>query len=350
MHGLCTAFALWQAGLRRLAVLEARGPGHEHGSSHGATRITRSSYHEPHFVQLAIEANTHGWPDLERALGGSLRLRTPGLFFGPRGGLFDRYLAATLGSGAEVEEASVERGRRSFPLLRLDDDDQLLIDHSAAVVLAAETMQRLRAWLQAHDVELRWQTPVQRVHDDGTSVQLETAAGTVRAARAVLAAGPWLPGLAGAAAPPLIVLRQSVGYVDVDAPAGATRAGTFPVWARIGALAGEFDYGLPDHADSGLKLAQHRTEGAADDPDLAPAPIDPAPLLALAGTRFAVPVRGLRRSEHCLYTMAPAQDLLVAAHPLWPRVVTIAACSGHGFKFGPVIGQRAAALALTNAP
>jgi glycine/D-amino acid oxidase-like deaminating enzyme len=27
-------------------------------------------------------------------------------------------------------------------------------------------------------------------------------------------------------------------------------------------------------------------------------------------------------------------------------VVTVAACSGHGFKFGPVIGQQAADLAL----
>ncbi len=342
IHGLCTAFALRRAGLRRIVVLEAHGPGHEHGSSHGQTRITRSSYHEPRFVRLAIEARANGWPVLEAALGKPLRVPTPGLFFGPRGGLFDDYLTATLGSGAEVEQTTVATARQRFPLLRLDDQDQVLLDHSAAMVLAAETMAGLRAWLQAHDVELRWHTPVQGLEDAGPSLRVATGAGALHTRRAVLATGPWLPTLGGAAAPPLLVLRQTVGYFDVDAPAARRGAGAFPVWARIGASADEFDYGLPDHAGAGLKLARHRTTGVADDPD-APAPAaDREALLDLARARFDVGVLGLRRTEQCLYAMALAQDLLVARHAIWPRVVTIAACSGHGFKFGPVIGRMAA--------
>jgi sarcosine oxidase len=345
VHGLCTAFALRRAGLRRLAVLEAFGPAHDRGSSHGQTRITRSSYHEPRFVQLAIEAHQHAWPALEAALGVPLRVPTPGVFFGPRGGRFDAYLAATLGSGAAVEPVGVEVARARFPLLRLADDDRVLLDHTAAMVLAAETMSRLRAWLQANDVELRWHTAL-RLQDDGSAVQVDTANGTLHARRVVLATGPWLDRLGGAHVPGLVVLRQTVGYFDIDAPPAATRAGTFPVWARIGRTAEEFDYGLPDHADAGLKLAQHRTTGATEDPDAPAAPIDVAPLLALARARFTRPVRGLRRHERCLYSIAADQDFLVQQHARWPRVVTVAACSGHGFKFGPVIGQQAADLAL----
>lgn len=346
MHGLCTAFALRRAGLRRIAVLEAHGAGHDRASSHGATRITRSSYHAPQFVELAIAAHRDGWPALEAALGGPLRLPTPGLFFGPRGGAFDSYLTATLASGAAVEEIDAEVAQRRFPLLRIDGDDRVLLDHTAAVVLAAVTMARLRSWLAANGVELRWHTPARDLHDDGSTMRVDTNTGALRAARVALAMGPWSPRLAGAEMPALLVLRQTVGYFDVDAPAAATAVGAFPVWARIGGGPDEFDYGLPDHDGAGMKLARHRTSGLADDPDAAAPAADPAPLLALARTRLRAPVLGLRRSEHCLYAVTPNQDFVVARHQRWPRVVSIAACSGHGFKFGPVIGRRAADLLL----
>jgi glycine/D-amino acid oxidase-like deaminating enzyme len=346
VHGLCAAFALRRAGLRRLTVLEARAPGHDAGSSHGQLRITRASYHERRFVQLALEARNRDWPALEAALGTELRVPTPGLFFGPRGGPFDAYLAATLGSGADVETMTAERARRQFPLLRIDDIDQALLDHTAAMVLAERTMVGLRAWLAEHEVALRWLTPATRLADDGHSMRIETPTGDIRARRVVLATGPWLARLAGTATPSVVVLRQTVGYFDVAATGAALMAPAFPVWARIGLAANEFDYGLPSHAGAGLKLARHRTEGAADDPDAASGPADTDALWALARARFAVDVRALQTTERCLYTMAPAQDLSVARHPHWSRVATITACSGHGFKFAPAIGRMAAEVAL----
>lgn len=346
MHGLCTAFALRRAGLRRIAVLEARDPGHEAGGSHGQLRITRSSYHEPRFVRLAMEARQHDWPALEAALGEPLRIATPGLFFGPRNGPFDAYLIATLASGAEVEAVAVERARRNFPLLRVDDDDQVLLDHSAAMVLADRTMAGLRAWLTEHDVELRWRTPALHLADDASAMRIDTPTEVVRARRVVLATGAWLPRIGGPTTTPIVPLRQTVGYFDVAADAAAITAPAFPVWARIGRAPDEFDYGLPCHGGAGLKLARHRTEGGPDDPDAAPTAADTAALWSLAQARLTVDVRSLRATERCLYAMAPAQDLLVTRHPQWSRVVTVAACSGHGFKFGPVIGRLAAQIAL----
>jgi monomeric sarcosine oxidase len=346
IHGLCAAFHLRRAGVRRLAVLEAGLPGHTHGSSHGQTRITRSSYHDARFVEMAREAHAAGWPALEAALGQPLRVRTPGVFFGPPGP-FDAYLQATLGGAAAVEQIDLERARRDFPLLRFADDDRVLLDHSAAMVLAATTMAGLRTWLVAAGAELRWQTPVRAVRAEADAVTVATDAGDLRAPRVVLAAGPWSARLAATALPPLVVLRQTVGYFDVDAPPEAVAAGVFPVWARIGARTEQFDYGLPSHAGSGLKLARHRTTGDGDDPDAAAPPVDPTSLLALAAERLAVAVRCLRRAEPCLYTMAPGQDFTIARHPASPRLVTIAACSGHGFKFGPVVGRHAAELALS---
>lgn len=70
-------------------------------------------------------------------------------------------------------------------------------------------------------------------------------------------------------------------------------------------------------------------------------------------------------SETCLYTNTPVslarfiplspmftlcnqdEDFVVDRHPLRPHVIICAGFSGHGFKFGPIIGQAAAQLALT---
>lgn len=349
IHGLCTAFWLRLRGMRGIVVLDQHGPAHDHGSSHGATRIARSSYHEPGFVRLASQADAHAWPVLERELGQSLRVRTPGLFFGPPAGPFGAYLRATLGSGAAVEAVTPTAASRRFPLLRIGADDAVLLDHTAAMVLAAATMAGLREWLQAQGVVLLWHTKAQQLDAHRDGVTITTPAGALHARRAVLAAGPWLGALVDGHAS-LVVQRQEVGYFDVEADEEACSAGAFPVWARIGLEPNDFQYGLPSHGGTGLKAAQHRTAGLGSMPDTPAPPVDRAALLALARARFRVPVHGLRSTERCLYTMSADQGFRVAAAPAARRITTIAACSGHAFKFGPVIGKLAADLVAERSP
>ncbi len=53
------------------------------------------------------------------------------------------------------------------------------------------------------------------------------------------------------------------------------------------------------------------------------------------------------RSEVCLYTNTPDGHFLIDRHPDHPQVLVVSACSGHGFKFAPVIGEAVATLATT---
>lgn len=340
IHGLCTAFWLRQRGSGRLLVVDQGAPGHCEGSSHGATRITRSSYDDPEMLQLVRRAHEEGWPAVELALGRSLRLPTPGVFFGPPEGPFGGYCRTTLASGARVERLPLAAARRQFPLLAFEDGDDVLLDHTAAVVLAAATMQGLRAWLAAAGVEFAWHTRATSLCATAAGAELWTDQGPVGARHVVLACGPWAGRLLPAAAPPVVV-RQQVGYVDVDAPGPACSPGSFPVWARIGRTADEFVYGLPSIDDRGLKIAVHRTTGPGVDPDQPPPPADAAGLLALAAQRLRCRVHSLRATEHCLYTMAADHRFHVDTRT-HPPVTTIAACSGHAFKFGPIVGRIAA--------
>jgi sarcosine oxidase len=55
----------------------------------------------------------------------------------------------------------------------------------------------------------------------------------------------------------------------------------------------------------------------------------------------------LRTSTVCLYTNTPDFHFVIDVHPTIPGVAFASACSGHGFKFAPVVGEILAELALT---
>jgi sarcosine oxidase len=61
---------------------------------------------------------------------------------------------------------------------------------------------------------------------------------------------------------------------------------------------------------------------------------------------MAGPVRHVRS---CLYTSTPDEHFVIDVHPEHRQVVVLSPCSGHGFKFTPVIGEIAADLALDGA-
>src|SRR5256885_6724200 len=48
----------------------------------------------------------------------------------------------------------------------------------------------------------------------------------------------------------------------------------------------------------------------------------------------------------CLYTMTPDEHFIIDKHPAYPHVVFGAGFSGHGFKFGVLIGRILADLAM----
>ena len=93
----------------------------------------------------------------------------------------------------------------------------------------------------------------------------------------------------------------------------------------------------------GLKAGLHQS-GPAVDPD------EPGEPDAEIAERTAAWVerrfRGAGpavRTETCLYTTRPNDEFVLERQG---RIVVGSPCSGHGFKFAPVVGERLAALAL----
>jgi len=350
IHGLSTAWHLARLGGERVALVDQFRFGHAFGSSHGHSRITRSSYHDPLFVALMQHAHLEEWPRLERACDARLVHRCDGAFFGPEDGPFENYASAVATVGADVERIDAAEARRRFPLFAFPDAVGVLHDRTGGLIAAADTIAALtrRCWIEGvHGLE---ETRVRGIDPSRDPIVVTTDRGTLLAERVVITAGAWAQRLVPALAARVIAKRQHVGYFELDAPHEAQQLGQFPVWAYLGRGANGLRYGLPEYGSRGVKAALHTLAGDPDDPDLRTEPDEEV----LARTRhfFAeqlrVPIRARVHAETCWFTSTSSEDFIIdSVAGTGNRVWVGSACSGHGFKFGPLVGRILAELALT---
>jgi sarcosine oxidase len=187
--------------------------------------------------------------------------------------------------------------------------------------------------------DIRAGTAVSSIADDGREVTAATAQGTVTARAAVVCAGPWTSGLlspAGISVPSAATLEQ-VGYV---APAAAPGA-DLPIFIRYG---DDETYGLPVPGSPLYKIGLHHS-GPPADPSRQDQDPDPGLSARLTGLarRYLPGFRPeLVRSERCVYDNSPDEDFIVDRAG---QIVIGCGTSGHGFKFGPLLGEWLASLA-----
>ena len=316
--GLATARALARAG-RDVVVCEQFEVGHARGSSHGTSRIVRLSYPEARWVRLAQESYPL-WRELEAECGRTLLDQSGTLDLGDWQA--NRAALATCGVPFEVlDAAEIER---RFPIT-IESGGHGLFQADGGIVFADLAQQALLASAVAAGAHIRDQLRVESVEEDGDGV----VAGGVRARVAVVTAGAWAPALVGVEATPT---RETVSYFSLEEPVPSVIDGV---------PGGTVGYGLIA-TGVGLKAGQHRS-GSVADPDERGEPDPGVADRTAAWVERRFPSAGaVVRTETCLYTMRPNEEFLLERKG-W--IVVGSPCSGHGFKFAPVIGKRLAALA-----
>jgi len=297
-------------------------------------------------VRLTRVAHAEDWPLLERESERTLIHRCDGLFFGPPEGDLERWAAAVAAAGASgVERLEVREARRRFPAFALPDSEFVLHDTTGGVVAAAETLLALDRRCRVEGVHVLEETRVLAIDPSSDPVVVDTDRGRLLAERVVVTAGAWVAGLVPAMRGAVSVSRQHVGYFDVG-PAG--EFGRFPVWVYLGGDASGLFYGLPAFGRPGIKAALHGVSASGDDPETHPGP----DAQAIAGVRsflasqLALPIGDTLHAETCLYTNTPDEHFVIGPLPGHANVVVGSICSGHGFKFGPLMGRILAGLVL----
>ena len=324
-HGAATAWHLARRG-RHVVVLERFEQGHRNGSSHGGSRIFRFAYDDPRYVRLAQEALPL-WRELEDDAGTTLLETTGGVDHGSPEAV-DAIEAALAACGAVSERLAPADVAERWPGMRADR--AALVSPDSGRALADRTVRALQDRAAAHGADVRFGEAVEAI----APPTVRTNVDEYRAPVVVVAAGAWtaklLDGLVDL--PPLTVTREQVFHFG-----GMDGCPSFIHHTR------PWRYGL-ETPGQGVKVAEHHT-GAMVDPDTRTFEVDPD------GCRRVIEYveewfPGLEpepmHAETCLYTTTPTEDFFVERTG---PIVTVSACSGHGFKFTPVIGRLAADLA-----
>jgi len=311
--GLATARELRQAG-RKVVVCEQFALGHDRGSSHGGSRIIRLSYPDERWVRLAQESFPL-WRELEADSGRPLLDLHGTLDLGDWAPNRDALTAC--GVPFEVLDAGQIEHRFG---IRSDPGDRALFQADGGIVHADAALAAL-----ADGLELREHVRVHSVDEDGDGVVVDG----MRARVAVVTAGAWAPGLVGVAATPT---AETVSYFDLGRPVPSV------IDTTTGSHSG-YALAAPGGA---LKAGLHQS-GRPTDPDSAAVPDRELSARTAAWVERRFPEAGpLAQAETCLYTIRQHDEFLLERRG---RIVLGSACSGHGFKFAPVVGRRLAALA-----
>lgn len=326
--GVMGAAAAWQLARRghRVTVLEQFDDGHTRGSSHGASRIFRLGYPDPFYVRLGQDALS-AWRDLEEQCGIQLIAPTGAVDFGDPESVAS-VLAAMDAEGVVTELLTPAMATDRWPGMRFPGT--AVFQPGGGRIASGAARMAMMEQAQRHGAAFCWLMPVLGLEPAGDRVRVIAGDDVLVVDTVVVAAGAWVDRVAGphVTLPPFTVTQESVFHF-------APRA-TPSWWPSLIHHGSTSVYGL-ETPGVGVKLAEHHT-GPVVDPFTRDGVIDPGSRERIV--QFVeewmpglvpIPVDEVT----CLYTTTATEDFVIDRSG---PVVVASPCSGHGFKFAPLVG------------
>jgi glycine/D-amino acid oxidase-like deaminating enzyme len=347
LMGSAALDALLKAGVDALGF-DPLAPGSDRGSSHGSCRVFRRfSFENRNYTKLSDEALAT-WLELERESGKQILLHCPVLEAGPKGSpLVGSSREATIANDRPDPIITADDANKRFPAFNLPSDWDVVVQDGGAILMAETAIMvfRERAGDRVIPEHARFEC-----RPDGVLIRSRTQ--EVLARSAILALGPWLGRALPEIACVLEVTRQVVGWFRPARPETVI-PGRFPLFV-FERSKDDIVYGFPDFEKRGVKAAPHNHGEEVDADDWGRLPSD-AELGSVSRALFALvegaagPIVG---RDVCLYTNTKEADRrpdngeeFIIDRWRDSRLVVASACSGHGAKFAPAIGNRLARLA-----
>jgi glycine/D-amino acid oxidase-like deaminating enzyme len=335
VFGLSTAL---EAGRRkrRTLVLDRGAVPNPIAASYGPSRKIRSTYLDPHYSRLAIEAMAE-WRRIEAETGKELYVAAGNLVVSDAetDANLDTLEANARRGGAKVRRLDSDSLRREFPQFRRGR--RALLEEEAGFLRATDCVTALKELVEKHGVQLATEQDAS-VARDGGGVTVRTATATYRAPQVVVATGGWSNRLLPELGRALWQCQQGIMYLE-----GVPEAFCRPAFIPYSGADTGF-YGFPaEPGRTGFKLARHLVTDPIDDPDF-DRRTTPKGFVEAAGEFlrdwFGLdPGRYRVTAESCMYNLSTSNDFLLDFHPRMPGVFLATAGSGHGFKFGSVLGR-----------
>lgn len=339
-----SAAAWWLARRgRSVALLERFERGHSRGSSHGSTRLFRLGYTDPLYVRLAREALPL-WRELEDDAGVRL-LETSGALDHGEPAAVEAVADALGASGAPFERLHPAAAAERYPGIRFDRT--VVLQPDGGRISAEATVAALQDRAAAHGADLVFEVGAATVVPVGDGVEVRGGhdgahGGTAwRAPAVIVTVGSWAEPVLGPALktlgpnlPDLVVTREQWQHLRPRDARGEWPGFIHRISPEVYGLLGPEGVKVATHHDGEPTTGDGRS-------------FEPAPFVLDWARRYAEhwlpgcdpePVH----PSTCLYTSTPSRDFVVDR--IGPVVVG-SPCSGHGFKFTPLVGRVLADLA-----
>jgi glycine/D-amino acid oxidase-like deaminating enzyme len=337
--GLGTAWALRRVGHEPVVYEQGTIP-NPLASSFDEHRLTRFTYGAlTGYARMVHEAHA-AWERLWADLGRS--------HFRPTGTLViadadEGWVAASL-RGLEAMALPAETWSPAvlaerLPFLRFAHARFALFTPTGGVLFAARILEDLGRWLREQGVALHAHSRVAEIDVDGAAIRMADGR-TDRGDALVVAAGPWSPDLVPALRGRITPSRQVALYLEPPADA-------MPGWRAAPMVLDQFEaarggfYAVPPVDGTRLKVGDH-VFSLRGHPDLerAATEADRVEPQRVAGSRLV----GFERyrvleAKTCFYSVAEGERFVVEPRG---RAWLLAGFTGHGFKFGAVIGEAVA--------
>lgn len=314
IHGVSTALELALRG-HEVTVFERDRPASASGSSHGRSRIIRKAYSDPFYTEI-MERAYPLWDRLKAASAKPIVHQSGLVYLGDEDSPTIRDVRESLDANRVAHTVSHDV-REWLPGL-----------HSLANEVGIFTPEA--GWVHAeHSVAATWQWAVSLgARLEMTDIR-EPAILENNYDRIILCAGE---GLRKWLDLPVEVRVQTVAYVDQEYSGS--------VWIEDGP---DFLYGFPSAPNErGVKIGVHN-RGAVW-PLGAERPGPDAESISLirdfAVRRWRRPNVQIIETSTCVYSIGTNEDFMWGQ--IGEKFFWVSACSGHGFKFGPWIGQKMA--------
>jgi sarcosine oxidase len=352
--GAMGSAACHQLAARGVSVIgiDQYAPPHKWGSTHGETRITRLAIGEGREYVPLVRRSHELWRELEQTTGTELMTRTGIVILGHPGSTFLRETrAAARAYAIEHRDLTNAELRDAFPMFAADADTVAYHEPTAGYLRPERAVAAQLALARRAGACLRLGERVERWTATGGGVSVTTSGATYSAGQLVLCAGAWIGDLFGQARDLFAIYRQLLFWFPIRREYARLRDMPVFVWDIGGDQRGFVHlhgfYGFPaiDGPDGGVKVASESYERTTvPDGRQHPATRAEAERMSRACVTPFLPWLEPEplRTVSCLYTSTRGSRFLIDRHPDHDSVLIVSACSGHGFKHSPAVGEAVA--------
>ena len=346
--GAWTAYHLRRQG-KKVALLDAYGPGHSRSSSGGETRIMRMAYGPDELYTRFALRSMKLWRAFERRSGEQLFLRTGMLWLARKQDIYPRESLSTLSTlKVPCEKLSRAELSKRFPQFSLRGIEWGLFEPEAGVLMARRAVQAVTTQAIAGGVEYI----AEAVQPPPTASRLDAVVTNtgrrITAGEFVFACGAWLPRLfPDHVGKRIFPTRQEVFFFPVAPGSSRYAPPEMPAWYSYA----DHIYGVPDVENRGIKIG-FDAHGPRFDPEAADRLVSPRRVRAMREhlRTYFPELRDapLAETRVCAYENTSNGDFLIDRHPGVENVWIAGGGSGHGFKHAPAVGEYVADLIVGN--